>query len=127
MLAHERFTHIRKRGADVRRRDFRKFHWLAADLNVAPTYTLDTVEEIVTYPETDIRGLLLTLKLLDWSIADELPAHLDRIRSWGYASVEARQLQYSRQEVCVAALRSQVGRTVRKRSGAAKARTRRTR
>lgn len=106
VLANPRFTHVRKRGAEVRRREFRGFRWLAADLNVAPQYTLDTVEAIVTHPEVDLRGLLLTLKLPDWELAEELPAYLARIQSWGYGTVRARQLAHNRQEVCVAATRS---------------------
>jgi hypothetical protein len=90
----------------VRRREFRPFRWLAADLNVAPQYTLDTVEAIVTHPEVDIRGLLLTLKLPDWRLAEEVPAYLARMQAWGYGNVRARQLAHNRQEVCVAATRS---------------------
>ncbi len=105
IAAHPRFTHIRKRGADVRRRVFRGVHWLAADMNVAPRYTLDTVEDIVTHEAVDIEGLLLTLKLLDWRLADEVPAYLERIKSWGYRKVGARQLPHNRQEICIAALR----------------------
>ncbi len=105
VLANPNFTHIRKRGADVRRREFRHAAWLAADMNVAPSYTLDTVETIVTHPMVNVRGLLLTLKLPDWKLADELPAYLARIRGWGYGNVVARQLAHNRQEVCIAALR----------------------
>ena len=89
----------------MRRREFRNTKWLTADMNVAPGYTLDTVEAIVTYPQVNIRGLLLTLKLPDWELANELPLYFARIRSWGYQEVHARQLQYNRQEVCVAALK----------------------
>lgn len=103
VLEHPNFTHVRKRGAEVRRREFRKTRWLLADLNVAPQYTLDTVEAIATHPEVRLHGLLLTLKLLDWRLADELPAYLERIRAWGFPAVRARQLQTGRQEVCVAA------------------------
>ncbi len=105
VLANPRFKHIRKRGADVQRRSFRKTHWLATDMNVAPQYTLDTVEAIVTHPQVHIRGLLLTLKLLEWKLADDLPQWLDRIRGWGYGKIRARQLQHNRQEICVAAIR----------------------
>ncbi len=104
VLKHPSFTQIRKRGSEVRRREFRKTKWLTADMNVAPSYTLDTVEAIVTYPQVNVRGLLLTLKLPDWLLADELPEYLARVRSWGYDKVRARQLQYNRQEVCVAAM-----------------------
>jgi 23S rRNA (cytidine2498-2'-O)-methyltransferase len=105
VLEHPRFTHIRKRGADVRRRDFRGVSWLAADINVAPRYTLDTVEEIITHPTVNIRGLILTLKLVKWGLADEIPAYLARIRRWGCTQVRARQLAHNRQEICVTAVR----------------------
>ncbi|MBL8829351.1 MAG: hypothetical protein JNM18_20370 [Planctomycetaceae bacterium] len=103
VAAHPNFVHIRKRGHEVRRGEFHAVRWLFADLNVAPSYTLDTIEEIVTHPTVHIRGMIVTLKLLEWSLADELPAYLERIRSWGFTSVRARQLQHNRQEVCVVA------------------------
>jgi 23S rRNA (cytidine2498-2'-O)-methyltransferase len=104
VLNHPRFTHIRRRSMEVRRRDFQKIRWLTADMNVAPEYTLDAVEAIVTHPRVSVRGLLLTLKLPQWELAASLPEYLARIRSWGYNVVRARQLQYDRREVCVAAL-----------------------
>ncbi len=104
VLEHPHFTHIRRRSTQVRRREFRKIRWLTADMNVAPDYTLDAVEAIVTHPQINIRGLLLTLKLPEWRLAARVPEFLDRVRSWGYNVVRARQLQYNRREVCVAAL-----------------------
>jgi len=109
VLAEARFTHLRRRAGAAPRRAFRKIRWLTADMNVAPRCTLDIVEDIVTYPQTRIRGLLLTLKLIQWRLADEIPEYLDRIRSWGYNVVRARQLQHNRQEICVAALRRSPG------------------
>jgi 23S rRNA (cytidine2498-2'-O)-methyltransferase len=111
VLAHAGFAHWKMRGADVRRREFRKVRWLMADLNVAPAYTLDTVEAIVAHREVNVQGMILTLKLLGWSLATEIPAYLERIRSWGFGRVAARQLHHNRQEICVAAQRgrSRVG------------------
>jgi 23S rRNA (cytidine2498-2'-O)-methyltransferase len=106
VLAERRFTHVRMRGADVKRKEFRDVRWLATDMNVAPAYTLTTVEEIVTHPGIEIAGLIMNLKLLDWHLAEEIPAYLDRVRSWGYQHVAARQLAHNRQEICVAAQRS---------------------
>ncbi len=103
VLDHPQFSHVRKRGHEVRRREFRKTRWLMADMNVAPQYTLDTVEAIVTHPELNVQGLLLTLKLLDGSLTADVPAYLERVRGWGYAQVCARQLQHNRREICVAA------------------------
>ena len=68
----------------MRRRHFRKIRWLAADMNVSCHYTLDAVQSIVTHAEVNIRGMLLTLKLPQWKLAENVPAYLDRIRSWGY-------------------------------------------
>jgi hypothetical protein len=73
-------------------------------MNVAPNYTLSVVEDIVTHPEVNIRGMLLTLKLFEWKLADQVGQYVDRVRSWGYNRVEARQLQHNRQEICIAAL-----------------------
>jgi 23S rRNA (cytidine2498-2'-O)-methyltransferase len=78
---------------------------MTADLNVAPNYTLDAVESIVTHRATHFRGLLLTLKLIEWELAEHIPEYLERVRSWGFEYVRARQLSYNRQEICVAALR----------------------
>jgi hypothetical protein len=72
-------------------------------MNVAPAYTLTTVEEIVTHPGVKIAGLIMTLKLFDWRLAAEIPDYLARVRSWGYEHVSARQLTHNRQEICVAA------------------------
>jgi 23S rRNA (cytidine2498-2'-O)-methyltransferase len=104
VISHPHFTHVRRRVVQVRRREFRDVRWLMADMNVAPHYTLDAVEAIVTHREVSIRGMLLTLKLFEWQLADELPACIDRVRGWGYNQVQVRQLSHHRQEVCLAAL-----------------------
>ena len=103
LLSHPNFTHLRSRAKKVERNDFQSFRWLAMDANVAPKYTLDTVEAIVTQPNVRIEGLLLTLKLTDLALAAELPLFHKRIRSWGYRRVRARQLAFNRQEVYVVA------------------------
>ena len=104
VTANPNFTHIRSRVSQVGRREFRKIRWIMADMNVAPEYTLDAVEAIVTHPEVNVRGLLLTLKLFEWKLAERIPEYLDRVRQWGYNEVRARQLRYNRQECCLAAL-----------------------
>ncbi len=105
LLAEPNFTHIKARGADLKRREFRGIKWLIADSNVAPKHTLDTVEHIVTNRQVNIRGMLLTLKLPDWKLAESIPGCITRIRSWGYEYVRTRQLAFNRQEVCIAAMR----------------------
>lgn len=103
VLAHPRFAHVRARAKDLKRSFYEPFRWLMSDANVAPNYTLDTVGAIVTHRRTRIEGLLLTLKLTKPELVDLLPAYCERVRSWGYANVRARQLAFNRAEVCVAA------------------------
>ena len=112
--AHENFTHIKKRGADLKRKEYESFKWLTIDTNVAPTHTLDTVDGIVNHESTNIRGMLLTLKLPDWQLTNEIGSYVDRVRSWGFSDVRARQLANNRQEICVAALRSKSDRRISK-------------
>ena len=101
VLGHPNFKHIRRRVHDVSRSEFRKVRWITADMNVAPKFTLDVVEEIVMHPETRVLGVLLTLKLLDWKLASEVPRYIKRVRGWGYNLVRARQLSFNRQEICL--------------------------
>ncbi len=103
VLADPHFRHIRKRSKEVPRSEFVGVDWLTCDVNLPPNYTLDTVKAIVSHPGVKFKGLLLTLKLVDWSLAEEIPKYLDRIRSWGFRNVRARQLHHNRQEICVAA------------------------
>jgi 23S rRNA (cytidine2498-2'-O)-methyltransferase len=110
VLASSRFTHVRAKAVEASRKVFRGVPWLAADMNVAPQYTLDAVEAVVTHPGISVRGMLLTLKLPDWQLAEELPAYVERVRSWGYRDVRLRQLAFNRQEICLAALRSRAQR-----------------
>jgi 23S rRNA (cytidine2498-2'-O)-methyltransferase len=105
LLAHPRFRHLRKRSKEVRRSEYLGVRWLAADMNLAPTYTLDAVEAIVTSPGVHIRGMVLTLKLADWDQAERLAEYAARVYSWGYRDVRMRQLASGGQEVCLVALR----------------------
>ena len=106
VLSHPHFTHLRRRSSEVPRKRLKGVHWLAADMNVAPAYTLDAVEALVTHPNASVRGMILTLKLADWNLVEALPAYLERIRGWGYRDIRTRQLAFNRQEICVVALRS---------------------
>ncbi len=106
LLAHPNFKHIRMRGRDVRRKELSKARWLMTDANVTPTQTLDTIQDIVQNESVNIRGMLLTLKMPDWKLTDELPTYLKRIRGWGFKYVRPRHLAFNRQELCVVALRN---------------------
>jgi len=112
VLEHPHFTHIRRRSMDVPRKQLRGAAWLAADINATPSYTLDAVEQVVSNDQANIRGMLLTLKLTDFQLAEQLPQFVERLRQWGYRDVRTRQLAFNRQEICLVALRSRGQRRV---------------
>ena len=116
VLEHARFRHLKKRGSDVRRSEFEGVRWLVADMNIAPQDTLDEVEAIVTHPSVSIRGLVLTLKFSEWSVAEQLPKFVSRVREWGYRDVRYRQLVTGGQEICLVALRRKALRRLRQSS-----------
>jgi 23S rRNA (cytidine2498-2'-O)-methyltransferase len=103
VLADPHFRHIRKRSKEVPRSEFVGIDWLTCDVNLPPNYTLDTVKAIVTQPGVKLKGMLLMLKLVDWSLAQEIPEYLECLRFRGFRHIRARQLHYNRQEICVAA------------------------
>jgi 23S rRNA (cytidine2498-2'-O)-methyltransferase len=102
---HPQFRHVRKRGGDLKRKEYGEFQWLFADMNVAPAFTLAMVRDIVTYRSVNMRGVVLTIKLPDWNLAAEVPDYVSEVRAWGYPVVRARQLSWNRQEICLAGLR----------------------
>ena len=97
----EGLTYIRKRGREVRKKEFRNVQWLVADMSAAPKFTLDTLEDIVTNEQVDVSGVVITLKLSDKALASDLDRHRERVRGWGLGMVKTRQLAFNRQEVCL--------------------------
>jgi 23S rRNA (cytidine2498-2'-O)-methyltransferase len=124
LLEHSRFRHLKKRGSDVRQQEFVGVRWLAADMNIAPEDTLDEVERVVKSPQASIRGLVLTLKFSDWSVAERLPEFIERVHSWGYRDVRTRQLVTGGTEVCLVALRRRALRRLRRKRHVAGAKRR---
>jgi 23S rRNA (cytidine2498-2'-O)-methyltransferase len=111
---HPNFLHVRRRSTEVPKKDLSRARWLAADMNVAPTYTLDAVEDIVLNKTGTIRGMILTLKFADWSLAGSIHELVKRVQSWGYRDVRTRQLSFNRQEICMVALRSRAQRRIKR-------------
>ena len=105
VLNHGQFRHVRRRARQVRRRDFDGVKWLLADSNITPHATLDMVENIVSHKRANLHGLLLTLKIPHWDLAEELNDYRVRVSSWGFEHVKTRQLSCGGQEICLVALR----------------------
>jgi 23S rRNA (cytidine2498-2'-O)-methyltransferase len=102
---HPQFTHIRRRGREVKRRDLFACDWLLSDANLPPTYILDTLEDLLGHPRVSPQGLILTLKLPDTKLLADWPQWTDRVRRWGFNCIRGRQLIYNRQEICLVATR----------------------
>ncbi|MEO1498867.1 MAG: SAM-dependent methyltransferase [Planctomycetota bacterium] len=117
VATHPCFTHLRHRSAEVPLAPLRDAAWLTADVNAAPSYTLNAVESIVTNASTNIRGLVLTMKLLSPELArpERVAEVIDWVRSWGYEDVRTRQLAFNRREYCLAALPSRGQRRMKRR------------
>ena len=120
---HPDFLHVRRRSTEVPKKEVDVARWLAADMNVPPRYTLDAAEDMVTNKTNTIRGMILTLKLTDWSLAASLGDFVKRVQSWGYRDVRVRQLAFNRQEVCLVALRSRGQRRIKRGGGPKRYRT----
>jgi len=88
------------RFAFSRRGVFRDCRWIVMDANVAPNYTLDTVNGLLSQAGVRPAALILTLKLTDAKRKEQLPAMAQRIRRHGYRRIRMRQLAFNRQEVC---------------------------
>lgn len=117
ILNHKSFTHIRRRGNEVKKRDLKDVKWLFADLNATPTYTLDAITEIVSSQHVDVTGMVLTLKMTDIKMAEEVDAIRARVKRLGFRVVKTRQLAFNRGEFCLAAVKDKFAlRAVKKRS-----------
>jgi len=102
LLQNPNFRYLRGRFNQLKRGHFRKISWIITDMNVAPNYTLDVLEDFVTQNDTSILGLLFTLKLVKWSLLADINIYMQRIKSWGYSHIAFAQMQFNRQEIMVA-------------------------
>jgi 23S rRNA (cytidine2498-2'-O)-methyltransferase len=104
VLGHPGFSHLRTTLTDLRREALPpRVDWLLMDVNLAPQVALHGVRRLVQVCRSTLRGVIFTLKLNDWSVADEIPALLARVTMMGLTGVRARQLANNRREICVVA------------------------
>lgn len=101
VMEHENFSFIRRRSSEVKKKDLREVKWLMADVNAAPNFTLDTVSEIVSHPSIDVKGVVLTIKLLERKLVGEIPEIMKRVKELGFQVVKSRQLAFNRNEFCL--------------------------
>lgn len=97
-----KFTHLRGPVARVPREDLPdRVDWLLADMNVEPRITLTSVDRLGTRLGDSLLGVLITLKLNQWRMADEIPSYLEHFRAMGMVKLRATQLAHNRREIVV--------------------------
>ncbi len=110
VLAHDgstgaRFSHRMIPAGALKKQDLpRPLHWIAMDMNLAPRVALRYAERVIGPARRTLFGAFLTLKLNSLGEAREIPALLERIRSFGFVDVRGAQLPSHRQEIGVVAL-----------------------
>jgi 23S rRNA (cytidine2498-2'-O)-methyltransferase len=78
--------------------------WLLLDMNVEPRISLFAVDRLASRMSDTLLGLVLTVKLNQWSFADQIPSMLEHIRAMGMSRVRATQLSSNRQEILIVGL-----------------------
>lgn len=99
---HPKFKHIRARAGDLPRKDFRQAKWLLVDSNVRPEKTLTTVSNIIQNRHSQLKGMLLTMKIGDYGAVDNIDDWISIVQNWGAKQIDIRQLARNRCEVCFA-------------------------
>lgn len=117
VAAHAGFTHLRKPIGAVRREELPDaVHWLVVDVSVAPPIALRSIQRLIPPWRATLRGLLLTLKLNDDRMIDQVPDFLRRVRELGAADVRATQLPSNRRELFAYGILRKPGRNVSSRA-----------
>ncbi len=80
-----------------------KIDWLLLDVHLAPQVALHSIQRFLPRVKKGLRGAVLTLKLNDQRIVDEIPALIERVRRMGFNEVRATHLPSNRSEICCVA------------------------
>ena len=81
-----------------------KVDWIVVDMGVSAPVAVHALCKIVPRYRHQLHGMLITLKLNEWDLAERLPALLAQLRGLGFSRVEAANLPTFRQEIGVVAL-----------------------
>jgi 23S rRNA (cytidine2498-2'-O)-methyltransferase len=101
----EQFIHLKRGVSAITRQDLPvSVQWLLLDMNVAPRTALKSILHLLPELHDSLLGCCFTIKLNEWSYADEIPGLLEDIRKLGFARVRATQLPSNAREFCVHAL-----------------------
>jgi 23S rRNA (cytidine2498-2'-O)-methyltransferase len=102
LVKNPNFRHIQSPVGQVLREDLPdSIQWLLLDMNVEPRISLFAVDRLASRMSNSLLGLILTVKLNDWKIADQIPDMLAHVRAMGMTRVKAAQLANHRQEIAI--------------------------
>ncbi|MBI2375355.1 MAG: hypothetical protein HYV07_15275 [Deltaproteobacteria bacterium] len=106
LLSRPELTHLQKRIEQVRRSELPEHvELLTVDMGLSPRFAMHHVERLASWFRRSLRGLIVTLKLKEWSFVADLPEFAERTSAMGFEDVRIRQLAWNRQEVCLMARR----------------------
>ena len=77
-----------------------RIDWLLLDVHLAPQVALHSIQRFLPRVRKNLRAAVLTLKLNDQRIIDEIPTLLERVRRMGFDEVRATHLPSNRSEIC---------------------------
>lgn len=110
VLRHPRFEHRRTTSMSLDPASLPTLHWILLDVNVPPRTALRGALPFVAAHARTLQGIVFTLKMKSWDIADEVEGWLRRIRRAAPGlELTARQLSTNGQEICVVGLRAPAG------------------
>ncbi len=99
-----RIVHLAIKISELRWEDLPpRIDWLLLDMNLAPQVALHSIQRFLPRVRKGLRAAVLTLKLNDQRIIDEIPALLERVRRMGFDDVRATHLPSNRSEICCVA------------------------
>lgn len=81
----------------------KKVDWIVVDMGVSAPIAVHALSKVVPMYRHTIKGMLITLKLNEWELAERIPELLEKIRRFGFRHVEAACLPSFRQEIGVVA------------------------
>lgn len=97
-----KYQHIQKSVADLSAKDLpSNIDILACDMNLAPPVVVHYLERLLQF--TTPRLLILTLKLNDDKMVNDLPKFLQRLKKFRLGQIRTMQLPANRQEITVVA------------------------
>jgi 23S rRNA (cytidine2498-2'-O)-methyltransferase len=80
-----------------------RIDWLLLDVHLAPQVALHSIQRFLPRVRKHLKGAVLTLKLNDQQIVEEIPNLLERVKRMGFDEVRATHLPSNRSEICCVA------------------------